>query len=116
MSIRQEQLPKTHQGLTQRSWQWIREGLKRCQENPDDRQRCLEWCQKFSDHTVRWVEILRNQHQDVVECALQTENFFALPVEEREWWEPILQNHPFAAIFARERYAALLEKRRNRRT
>ncbi len=114
MNIGQEQLPNTHQGLTQRSWQRIREGLRRCQENPNDRQRCLEWCKKFPVYTIRWAEILQNQHQQAVEWALQTENFFTLPAEEREWWEPILQNHPFAAIFAQERYAALLKKRKNR--
>lgn len=112
MTMFQKQFPTTHQELTQRSWQWIREGLKRCQENPAERQRCLEWCQRFPDFTERWVEILRDQHQDVIEGALRVEDFFALPAEYRDWWEPILQNHPFAAIFARERYAALLEKRK----
>ena len=33
--------PNTHEGLTLRSWQWIREGIRRCREHPADRQRCL---------------------------------------------------------------------------
>ncbi len=115
MSIGPEQFPTTHYGLTQRSWRRVREGLRRCIENPDDCQRCLEWCEKFPDYTVCWIEILQNMHQDFVECALNTENFFALPIKDREWWEPILQNHPFVAIFAQERYAALLKKRESRR-
>ncbi len=50
----------------------------------------------------------------MITAAIATEDFFQLHPDEMAWWERIVQNHPFAAIFARERYAALLEKRKNK--
>jgi hypothetical protein len=47
----------------------------------------------------------------MVDMALATEDYFDLPPPALAWWERIIQNHPFSAIFARERYAALLQKR-----
>ena len=46
--------------------------------------------------------------------ALLTEDYFDLSPSAIAWWEPIIQNHPFSAIFAQERYAALLEIKRDR--
>ena len=108
-------LPNTHEGLTQRSWQWIRAGLRRCRENPADRQCCLDWCARFPACTARWVDILQNPRHEMLECSLHVENFFALPADVRDWWESALQNHPFAALFAPERYAALREQRERQR-
>jgi hypothetical protein len=113
--IQQDILPNTHAELTQRSWRWIRKGLLRCRENPEDRQRCLKWCRKFPEYTHVWIEILQGKHDNMVELALETEDYFALPPDDSAWWEKILQNHPFAAIFARERYQALLQKRKQHR-
>ncbi len=104
-------LPSTHEGLTLRSWQWIREGIRRCREHPADRQRCLDWCARFPACTARWSEILRQQHEEIVERSMSVENFFALPDDLRQWWEPVIQNHPFSALFAQERYAALRQQR-----
>lgn len=105
-------LPLTHIGLTQRTWQWIHTGLERCRHNYTDRQTCLQWCQKFPEHTEVWIEILQDQHKDMTELAMITNNYADLPPDAMIWWERIIQNHPFAAIFAKERYAILLQKRR----
>ncbi len=109
-------LPKGHQELTRRSWKWIREGLTRCAENSGDRQVCLNWCEKFPDFTVTWREILQGQHEELVSIAIKTEDYFNLPPEALVWWESIIQNHPFGVLFAKDDYAALLEKRKEERT
>ena len=114
--MQQDTLPKTHAELTQRSWRWIRNGLLRCRENPEDRHRCLKWCRKFPEYTNVWREILQGKHDNMVDLALEIEDYFALPPDASAWWEKILQNHPFAAIFARERYQALLQKRKQHRS
>lgn len=108
-------LPQTHIELTQRTWGWIRKGLACCMERPEDCRRCIEWCRTFPNHTRRWIEILQGDHKDMTAAVLETENFFDLSPDAAAWWEQIVQNHPFAAIFAGERYAAMLEKRKNSR-
>ena len=104
-------LPHTHAGLTQRSWTWVRAGLRRCREHSDDRQRCLLWCRKFPQHTRVWQAVLVGEHSEMVDIALATEQYHELPHDVLVWWERILQNHPFSAIFAQERYQQLLQKR-----
>ncbi len=111
---KRDTLPLTHADLTQRSWHRIREGLTRCMENSEDREKCLEWCRRFPDHTGVWTEIIKGRHRDMAELALGTEDYSDLPHDAMTWWERIIQNHPFAAIFAGERYAALLKKRRDK--
>lgn len=106
-----EKLPQTHIGLTRRSWRRVRDGLSRISKSSEDRKRCLEWCLRFPDHTQIWTEILRGGHREMTAAALGTEDFFDLRPDVMAWWERIIQNHPFAAIFAGERYAALLRKR-----
>lgn len=106
------ELPQGHIELTRRSWQWIRQGLTRCIENAGERQRCLQWCAKFPEYTATWTEILQGGHQEMVHLALHTEDYFDLPQEAMDWWERILQNHPFAVLFSRENYAALQKKRK----
>lgn len=107
-----ELLPQTHIGLTQRSWQRIRAGLARCQANSEDCQRCLAWCRKFPTYTQTWIEILQGQHAPLVTLVFRIENYVDLPPDARDWWDAIIQNHPFAALFAHERYAALLARRK----
>ena len=104
-------LPPTHAGLTQRSWTWIRIGLRRCQDNPDDRERCLLWCRRFPQHISLWPTILKGGYPEMVDIALATEQYDDLPPDAQAWWERILQNHPFVAIFAQERYQKLLRRR-----
>jgi hypothetical protein len=111
---KKDALPGTHAGLTRRSWEHIREGLKRCAESSEDRHRCLEWCRKFPDHTGIWTEIIEGRHKDMTDAVLGTENFFDLPSDDMVLWENIIQNHPFSAIFAKERYEQLLKKRKCR--
>lgn len=108
-------LPQTHIELTRRTWGRIREGLMRCMKNPEDCQRCIGWCRTFPDHTHRWIEILQGGHKDMTTAVLETEDFFELNPDAMSWWEQIIQNHPFAVIFAKERYATMLEKRKNNR-
>ena len=112
--MKTEGLPQTHIGLTRRTWNLIRKGLLRCIKSREDCRLCMEWCRTFPDHTHRWTEILQGSHKDMTEAALKTEDFFELGPDARGWWEGIIQNHPFAAVFAKERYAELLEKRKNR--
>ena len=95
MSHQQHQMPQTHIGLTQRSWERIREGLRRCREDPDARQRCVAWCRKFPECTQLWIEILQEKHEDLVEQALSISDYEMLPVQTMAWWERIIQNHPF---------------------
>lgn len=104
-------LPRTHIDITRRTWRNVRRGLSRCLQNSEDRRRCLEWCGKFPDFTDAWVEILDGRHERMVDMALATEDYFDLPPPALAWWERVIQNHPFSAIFAREKYAALLQKR-----
>lgn len=85
--------------------------MARCAKNPEERQLCLEWCKKFPDYTTVWAEILEGKHKEMVQLALRTEDYFDLSPEAMAWWERIIQNHPFAVLYAREAYAALLKKR-----
>jgi anti-sigma factor ChrR (cupin superfamily) len=112
--LKTDGLPQTHIGLTRRTWGWIRKGLVQCMKSPEDCQRCIEWCRTFPDHTHRWIEILQGGHKDMTAAVLETEDFFELSPDAMSWWEQIVQNHPFAVIFAKERYAAMLEKRKNK--
>ncbi|MDM8522937.1 hypothetical protein QUF80_06145 [Desulfococcaceae bacterium HSG8] len=107
-------LPGTHVGLTRRSWQRIREGLTRCAESREDRQKCLEWCRRFPEYTGGWTEIIEGRHRDMTDMVFGKEDFFDLPPDAMVRWERLIQNHPFAAIFAGERYDALLKKRKRR--
>ncbi|RLC09090.1 MAG: hypothetical protein DRI57_22800 [Deltaproteobacteria bacterium] len=113
--MKKDGFPRTHIGLTRRSWQRVREGLARTLENREDRERCLEWCLRFPDHTGVWAEIIKGRHREMAELAFRTEDYFDLPRDAMAWWERIIQNHPFAAIFAGERYAALLKRRKDKR-
>ena len=108
-------LPKGHKELIRRSWKWIREGLVRCAENPGDRQACLDWCEKFPDFTATWREILRGKHEEMVSIAMKTEDYFELPPKALDWWESIIQNHPFGVLIAKDDYVDLLKKREEER-
>ena len=111
-------LPKDHIGLTERCWQNIRKGIIRCLENEDDRQKCIEFCEKCikngQHNRQTWKDILEGKHPERVAQILSTVNFFDLPHEQINFWENHVQNHPFVAIFAREEYQKLLARRREK--
>jgi len=59
--------------------------------------------------------MLQGAHNDKLRQAIETEDYFDLNPDAMAWWEQMIQNHPFAAIFAKERYSSLLEKRKKSR-
>ena len=59
-------LPNTHEGLTLRSWQWIREGIRRCREHPADRQRR----QRIEREPVSGVAIIVPHYSDLAVSKL----------------------------------------------
>jgi len=89
--------------------------LIRCRANAEDLSTCLEKCRRSPDRFYAWLRILEGRHEDMVEVALRTEDYFDLPPTAMAWWENVLQNHPFAVFLAKERYAALLKKREKTR-
>lgn len=97
--------PKGHKALTQRCWENIRRGLERCQQNQKDLQACLESCQK-KDRIggAAWARILTDKEPDRLKEVFTIDDFFDLPREGMTWWENVVQNHPFAVLFAQERF------------
>ena len=108
-------LPKDHIGLTERCWQNIQRGIIRCLDSEEDRHKCIKFCEKCMAHGQHnrgtWKDILEGKYPERVAQILNTGNFFDLPQEQINFWENHVQNHPFVAIFAREEYQKLLEKR-----
>jgi hypothetical protein len=107
-----------HIGLTQRCWENIRQGLLRCQQDTKVLDRCIERCtysyQKGNVTQKVWIRILDGSLPGKINEVLLTENFFDLSEDDMQFWENHVQNHPFAEIFALERYEQLKEMRKQK--
>jgi len=95
-----------HIGATQRCWENIRRGLKRCEDSQSDRAKCIEYCrigikEGFVTFEI-WQELLEGKHPDRIRAVFDTDNFFDLSKEQLDFWERHIQNHPFAVLFADE--------------
>lgn len=104
-----------HFASTQKCWENIRKGIKRCRNNQKNLDKCLNKCiegikKGFVTYEI-WQELLEGKHPDRIKAVLSTENFFDLPKEQMVFWERHVQNHPFAALFADERYEKLKKLR-----
>jgi len=104
-----------HFASTQKCWENIREGMKRCRNNQNDLAKCIEYCRTgieagFVTFEI-WLELLEGKHPDRIQAVFDTDNFFDLPKEQMTFWERHVQNHPFAALFADERYEELKKMR-----
>jgi hypothetical protein len=97
--------PKGHKALTQRCWENIRRGLEQCLKNKTDLEICIAWADKAD--RKHWVAILDGSLPGRQKEILATRDFFALPDDQMKFWENHVQDHPFAPLFAQERFDSM---------
>lgn len=108
--------PNPHDRHYEKAWRNCRAGYSRCVSSPDDMDTVRQHIKRFTDRGPhiysKWLEILEGRHPEHAACLLDEryESYFDLPVGEQDFFF-LVQSHPFAVLFAGERYEELKRRR-----
>src|SRR6185295_12120207 len=99
-------MPHPHDHRLEKAWQSCRWGFGRVSRDPRALAQVESWVEKFHDLAPGWLrvwkDILGGGYPERRRQLLEVESYFDLSEEDRGFWRPVVQSHPFAALLTRE--------------
>src|SRR5579872_660484 len=92
-------------------WQTCRRGMGEVVSDSSKRELVLRWIEDKlpvlkSPFLRKWQLIIRGDEPELSRELQSTDNFFDLPQTRQDEWGRLVQSHPFAPLFARDRASA----------